>query len=423
MSDPILDAYHAAGGNKTAAAKALGMSRASYRRAYDKATGDAGIPQGPDVIIQTLRQQVSTLQRELFNRAKDRLEADEVRRGILELGEHIPQAPSWTNDRRSFPYNHGVPALMLSDLHYGEVVRPEEVFFANEYDASIAEARIRNTVDRTITLTHDVLRDPKFPGIVLVLGGDNINGTIHEELVAGSDRRLMDQILEITDILYGVIIKLAKAYGRVFVPGVPGNHGRSTYKTWTKFTAATNADWLVYQLLERFLADYVRAGTVVFMCPPARDITFRIAGRSYRLSHGDQFRGGDGIIGPLGPITRGDKKKRATALGLPHDSEQYQTLLIGHFHQLMQMRWLIMNGTTKGFDEYSLSNNFEYQEPQQALWLTHEHYGINHYMPVLCDDPAPRPDIPAWVEWKQQEHVTVEERVARQTEWAGSVPT
>jgi len=422
MSDTILDAYNAAGGNKTAAAKALGMSRAAYRRAYAKAQEGAGIPQGPDVQIQVLRQQVSTLQRELFNREADKLEADEVRRGILELGQHVSTPPEWATDRKKFPYNHGVPSLFLSDLHFGEVVRAEEVFFANEYDSDIAEQRIQNTVDRAIGLTHEVLNDPVYPGIHLVLGGDNINGMIHEELIVGSDGRLMDQILGVTDILAGVIIKLIKVYGNVFVTGVPGNHGRATMKTWTKFTAATNCDWLVYQLLERFLTSHVKDGSLVFMCPPARDITFKVAGRAYRLSHGDQFRGGDGIIGPLGPITRGNKKKQATALGLPHDGEQYKTLLIGHFHTLMMMPHLIMNGTTKGFDEFSLANNFEYQPPQQALWLTHEIYGINHYMPVLCDDPAPRKDIPAWVEWKQQMKNPTEDRLAGIGSWVDHFP-
>lgn len=33
---------------------------------------------------------------------------------------------------------------------------------------------------------------------------------------------------------------------------------------------------------------------------------------SYLLTHGDQFRGGDGVIGALGPIIRGDHKKALT---------------------------------------------------------------------------------------------------------------
>jgi hypothetical protein len=332
----VLEALEAAGGNKTLAAASLKMARTTFRRLLDVAQqDDTLIPQAPDVQIGVLTQQIKRLQRELRDREVDRLEADEVRRYILELGQHIARPPDWVGDRRAYPYRHGIPSLMLSDLHYGEVVKADEVFFSNEYDSDIAEKRIRDTVDTAINLTHDVLHDPQFPGIVLVLGGDNINGMIHEELTVGSDKRLMEQILGISDILHGVVLKLQKIYGRVFIVGVPGNHGRATMKTWTKFTAATNADWLVYQLLERYCAQQVARGDIVFMCPPARDITYRVAGRGYRLSHGDQFRGGDGIIGPIGPVTRGDQKKRMVAAALPHDGEIYQTLLVGHFHKLM----------------------------------------------------------------------------------------
>jgi len=422
MDDPrrnsVVEALAAAGGNKTLAANNLGLSRTTFRRILD--SKDDVIPQTADVQMNVLQQQVRTLQRELISREKDTIEADEVRHYILDLGAHVSQPPEWVNDRRNHPYNHGVPTLMLSDLHYGEVVNAEEVFFVNEYDSEIAETRIRETVDRTIHLTKEVLRDPKFPGIVLVLGGDNINGMIHEELTVGSDKRLMDQILGISDILHGVVLKMLKIYGRVFIPGVPGNHGRVTHKTWTKFTAATNADWLVYQLLERYLAQQVARGDVVFMCPPARDVTFRVAGRGYRLTHGDQFRGGDGIIGPIGPITRGDQKKRTMAMGMPHDREMYDTLLVGHFHQLFQSSRLIMNGSTKGYDEYSLANNFSYQPPQQALWMTHERHGINHFMPVLCDEPAALENIPAWVEWKEQRTLTTADMISVTMEWVGS---
>jgi len=419
-----IDALEKAGGNKTKAALDLKMSRTTFRRHLNKELvgidPDGVIPQTADVQIGVLTQTIKRLQRELYNREKDSIEAGEVRQYILELGEHASREPAWVNDRRVAKYRHGIPALMLSDLHYGEVVKADEVFFVNEYDSTIAEKRIRDTVDTAIGLTHEVLREPQFPGVVLVLGGDNINGMIHEELTVGSDKRLMDQILGIADILHGVVLKLHKQFGRVFIPGVPGNHGRATFKTWTKFTAATNADWLVYQLLERFCAAQVARGEVAFMCPPARDVTFKVAGRGYRLSHGDQFRGGDGIIGPIGPITRGDQKKRTMAMSLPHDREEYDTLLVGHFHKLLMTPRLIMNGCTKGFDEYSLANNFGFEVPQQALWMTHEKYGINHYMPVLCDEPGVGIESPAWVEWKEQREVTTADMIARTMEWVGN---
>lgn len=431
----VLKALNACDFNKVTAAKKLEVDRGRLGRmlapaalAWGKGEGAAWVAkqglllekakivdvQAPTVAQFTLEEQVKQLKRALAERKHEAVTAEYVREALLGLSKEQPQTPKWVNDRYDFEYHHGIPTLMLSDLHVGEKVFKEQVFGINEYDNEIAEARIRRCVDKTIMLCKSALRAPEYPGIVLVLGGDNISGMIHPELIAGADGMVMRQVEHVSDILHGCILKLVKEFGRVFIPGVPGNHGRDTMKPWAKFNAETNFDWLVYQFLERYLAPLVLDGTVVFMTPPARDITYKVAGRRFRLTHGDQFRGGDGIIGALGPITRGDKKKRAMAMTMPHDDEQYETILMGHFHTLFMRSNLIINGSTKGYDEYAMSCNFEYEPPQQALFLTHEKYGINHYMPVLADNPQQKP-ASKWVEFKETN--TFKGKLASTLEW------
>jgi hypothetical protein len=60
---------------------------------------------------------------------------------------------------------------------------------------------------------------------------------------------------------------------------------------------------------------------------------------------------------------------------------------MGHWHQLIQLTRLIVNGSLKGYDEYAYSANFPFEVPQQALWLTHPRYGITYRMPVRLDEP------------------------------------
>ena len=380
-------------GSKSAAARALGISRSALR---DRLSSSGAPATQPNAIHQQLRE----AERKLAQVERENLTTQQIREYIFGLGEWRPKTPEWVNNRRDYPYHHGVPTLFLSDLHQGEVVEAEKVFGANEFNSKISERRIKHVVDSAINLTYGILKDPKFPGIVLALGGDNVTGTIHEEIVVGSDRAIMSQTLDIADILHACILKLRKHYGKVFVVGVAGNHGRTTRKPSFKFYAETNFDWLVYQMLERYFQAEIAAGQIVFLTPAAQDVTFVVANRRFRLSHGDQFRGGDGIIGPLGPITRGNNKKRSMALSLPTEGEQYDTLMVGHFHQLYQSHKLIINGSTKGFDEYALANNFEYEPPQQALFLTHDQFGINHWMPVLAEAPrAPSKGAP-WCAWK-----------------------
>jgi hypothetical protein len=75
---------------------------------------------------------------------------------------------------------------------------------------------------------------------------------------------------------------------------------------------------------------------------------------------------------------------------------EYDTLVVGHWHQLIQMQRLIVNGGLKGYDEYAYAGNFGFEAPKQALWITHQGRGITFSMPVHAD---PKPDKPeqAWV--------------------------
>ncbi len=353
----------------------------------------------PEIQVKHLTEQLKQAQHKIDQIEKDNLRAEHVREYIFGLSQTQPTPPAWINDRKNFHYNHGVPSLFLSDLHYGETVTAAQVFNSNKFNAPTCIERVKRTIDTTEHLTFGILKEPKFPGFVLVLGGDNVNGVLRDEALAANDRQIMSQAIEVADLLHSSILKLIRIYGRVMVVGVPGNHGRNTRKPWAGFYAETNFDWLVYCMLERFFKQEVAAGKVAFLTPPARDVTFRIAGRRFRLTHGDQFRGGDSIIGPLGPITRGDNKKRTMALTLPTDDEEYDTLLVAHFHRLYMSPKLIINGSIKGYDEYALSNNFEWEPPQQALFFTHEKYGINHFMPVLADEPKLVAKQP-WVEYR-----------------------
>jgi hypothetical protein len=114
------------------------------------------------------------------------------------------------------------------------------------------------------------------------------------------------------------------------------------------------------------------------------------------MTHGDEFRGGDGMIGALGPIVRGDHRKRSRATQVDMG---YDVLLVAHFHQLIQLQRLIVNGSLKGYDEYAWRCGFPYERARQALWITHPRHGITFSMPVNVDDESPGVSPAEWVSW------------------------
>ncbi len=298
--------------------------------------------------------------------------------------------PAWVNGKLQAGCP-GVPTLFLSDLHWGEKVEPAEINGVNEFGLATAHRRLRHTVGTAVHLLE--ILDPKmaYPGIVLPLGGDMISGDIHEELQATNELATIPTVLDLEEQLTSTIRTLAEAFGKVFLPCVSGNHGRNTRKPWAKQRNATSFDWLLYQMLARRFAGDKR---VQLFIPAGSDALYRVFNTRYLLTHGDQFRAGDSIIGPIGPLTRGNQKKLARNQAVGQD---YDVMIAGHWHTYIHTARMIINGSLKGYDEYAAANNFGFEPPQQALWVTHPRFGINWRMPILCELPKAPGAKASWV--------------------------
>lgn len=327
-------------------------------------------PPPRDVEIESMRRQLREAQ------AGETLQkwAKAVVHGLDSRAQQAKPA-QWLGEHISTPTGAGIPTLFLSDLHWGEVVRSEEIGGINFYDMEEAQRRLQSTVQKSCVLLRDhVVGD--YPGIVLCLGGDMISGSIHEELEQTNDGTVAEQMLNLFENLQASIQVLAEEFGRVHVPCVTGNHGRMNRKWQAKQRAHLSYEWLMYQFLERA---FVNDSRVSFQIPEGPDADYELLGTRYRLTHGDTFKGGDGIIGPIGPVTRGALKRgrMATAMGSPFDM-----LLLGHWHTLTWGANFIINGSLKGFDEYAMTLSVTPEPAAQALWLTTETHGRTIQLPV-----------------------------------------
>ena len=313
--------------------------------------------------------------------ALEQVEKDMLERwGAEALSRSYEPHVKWAANHK--PGSPGTPVLMISDVHYGEVIDSEQVYNSNTFNRAICEQRLKHTFETAVNLLKVHFAKPDYPGIVLVLGGDMISGNLHEELMVTDEAAPLVQSYEIAKLIADGITFLADEFAQVSVYCVAGNHGRTTRKPRTKFYAHNNLDWLSYKMA----GDYTKhLKNVSLWAPNSRDLNFEVAGHKYRLSHGDQFRGGDGIIGPIGPLARGDYKKRVTASLMPGQPDVYDTLLCGHFHTLTYLPRFIINGSVKGYDEYAMSMNFPWEPAQQALWTVHPKHGHTWFMPVMCD--------------------------------------
>lgn len=340
-----------------------------------------------------LKDKVRQLENIIRINKKDNLSEHYVREKIIKLTSQNPTPPKWLSDVNSYDNWEAVPTIFLSDIHWGEVVDPNQIGGINEYNLEIAQERLRHTVSTAINLLEMI--DGEYPGIVVALGGDMLSGDIHEELSESNEKPMMPVFLDLYENMIWVIKQFADQYGNVFVPCVTGNHSRTTRKPRAKSRNFTNFDWLLYTLLEKY---FEKDSRIQFCIPDGPDALYKVYNTKYLLTHGDQFRGGDSMIGALGPVTRGDHKKRSRngQIGLDYDC-----MLIGHWHQLIQMQRLIINGSLKGYDEYANANNFGFEPPRQALWLTHPSNGIIMSMAVNSNKNENIQSNQEWVSWKR----------------------
>lgn len=331
-----------------------------------------------------LQDRVRELESTLKAERRDRLSEDRICEEIFGLSKATVRVPTWALKTPKVSHASSIPSVLWSDWHWGEVVLSGQIHHKNEFNVAVAKRRLQRLVERTLSICFDHMVNPKYPGIVINLGGDLVSGDIHEELVETNELTSAETLIDIVGSLAWALKMMVSRFGQVWVISVAGNHGRMTKKPRMKNRAATNFDWIIAQLLRRQFADDKRFS---WMIPDGPDALYSVYGHRYLLTHGDQFRGGDGIIGALGPILRGDTKKRArnANIGLAYD-----TMLMGHWHQYLPLPRVIVNGSLKGYDEYAMMSNFAFEQPRQALWFTHPKNGITAHWGINCDDPTTR---------------------------------
>lgn len=388
-------------GTAHSAAKVLGIATGTLQNRYNRAIEAGYEPDNsalpdmanePDTELDPvfLQREVTKLRRELAAIQQHNLTEEWVRRKIYNLAQHKPDPPKWLAPKKSKLNTAGVPVLFLSDLHWGEYVNAEETGGINAYSAKIARERLKLTGEKAVMLLKDYAKVPKYPGMVVLLGGDMFSGDIHSELSETNELTTMAAVLDLQDHLSALLEMLANEFGRLFVVGVVGNHGRTHKKPRMKQRALTNFDWLLYQQLQAY---FKRDERLHWQIPNNSDAFFKIYDWHNCLSHGDQFRGG-GIGGPAYVMVRGWKMKR----------DYYATVnrridigWNGHFHYGFQIpNYLVSNGSPKGADEYGQMGMLSPEAPMQTLTVVNDKLGMIEWKPLYLTESV-KPKSMQWV--------------------------
>lgn len=343
------------------------------------------------------KDEIRRLQSELKKAHRAALDDDAMRALLGAVVDAPAQPPAWVArpaPKRKTTPTQEVPVAVFADWHLGETVDATEVNGFNAFSLEIADQRVSRLVEGLLKLCvrHHT---GNYPGMVVNLAGDFVSGGLHPELAKTDECESIPAALRARDLLVAALTRLADHFGRLYVPAVCGNHGRNTVKPEFKRYVYKNFDWLIYQLLVRHFADDPRIQIDV---RPSNDVHYRVFNMRYMLVHGDMLgvRGGDGIIGAIGPIMRGQVKKsgQAAALGLDFDK-----IIMGHWHQDLWLPHATVANTLKGFDEYArLQLGAKPSRPSQPLWFVHPTHGETSHWNIYVDEPG-KPAT-EWVAWR-----------------------
>jgi hypothetical protein len=380
-------------GNKTLAAESLGLNRNAFHNRLSQAThlykltipatdvpGQVKtdhIAVSHDLLVDRLKKEKKALQDENQRLREGQLSAALIRELIHDT-RVVPDPPDWfiERDKQS---NHGVPTLLCSDWHWGETVDPAQVNHVNAFNLEIADARWKRMVEKTINLMLVHMAKPKYDYLCFPLAGDMVSGNIHEELRETNWAPLSVCLIQFRDRLIWAIDEFLNAFKKVYLPCLTGNHGRMDRKPRFKNAAFDNYEFILYEMLRHH---YRSEKAVHFEIAEGSELLYDVCGTRYLAMHGDGFKGGSGIAAALSPMMIGRARKKQTALAT---NRPFDCLVHGHWHFLRNIGDIISNGSGKGFDEYALKWGYEFQTPQQALWVTHPDYGITASWPIYLE--------------------------------------
>ena len=315
---------------------------------------------------------------------KSRAEIEHMFEHMAGLAQMRVDPPEWAAPLGDKRRGRAVLGVLLSDLHFGEVIRADEILNVNAFDLEIARRRLRRYFSAACEIGQRWGSDAKIAGCFAALAGDLISGDIHNELSKTNALTSTESVIVAAQEIAAGLLKLADAFGCVHVVSVPGNHGRTTIKPEAKLASRSSYDTLIAKMIADTLA---RDKRITLDIPPGIDVRVQILGKGIFVTHGDRMGtgGGQGFAGPVLPIIRGVKK---TEIQQFHARQSFDLLLHGHYHTTANAGNSLSNGALPGYSEYGNGLRCSIEPPQQWLFLMTERWGLRERMPIVLEDPG-----------------------------------
>lgn len=300
--------------------------------------------------------------------------ADRILARASEAMEALPPARKPRVVRSSEHRSREAALLLLTDHHIGAKFTREEMGGLNAYDIEEYSRRLRYVVLKTIRLTQG-RADLVVPEIVVFLGGDMIDGLIHDSLERNADAAPADQVVIGAWLIAQALQELAANFEQVRVVCAPGNHGRLR-KPHEMENVTQNFDTLLYLLARQHCT---RQRNISWTIPREWWVHVDLEGHGVLCLHGHV-----GVKGVSGNATFPGYGLRRAADNLQHIQRRLNQparyIVMGHYHSFFctshEEGLLVINGSIMGSNPYALAGGFPYRPAVQVLMLFHRAHGM-----------------------------------------------
>lgn len=267
-----------------------------------------------------------------------------------------------------------------SDWHYAEIVKKEAVQGLNEYNRSIAAARVYSLVQKIISIKSKMGRGGwRFPRLVIAANGDMVSGSIHDVEKSSDPNNIILASYECARLLALAIRDLAAHFEEILVVGTSGNHGRLPDNRHVPQKEPTrNWDTSIY-LMSMIALENV--DNVSFVIPDSYMAVTEIEGHLFGQSHGHDIRGW--MHTPIYGFNRMVSSLNSIRV---NQGNPINYFIFGHFHNKISVDYAgaeyFCNGSLIGGTEYSVNTLGKADKPCQWLLGVHEDHGVTHRWPL-----------------------------------------
>lgn len=374
-------------GSVAAGAKALNIPRKTLSGRYNKALDKGYVSGSP----QLSPEQEIGLDSKLKNVAKGKRELQKKYDELLKLfdnqSEQFKTIEAFNNQLGFSEYekiniiqqtkeSESTAIILCSDFHYEDVIDPNKVDNLNEYNTKIASQRFHKLFQNALRLIEINRHGTNIKQCVLWLGGDLINGFIHDEMIENNEMSPIESSLEVYKLCISAINFLVEQgnFEKIIVVTSIGNHGRTTEKRRISTAAENSYEYLIYNFLANY---YGKSDIVKFKLSKGYFNWLNIYGYDLRFHHGDNIKYAGGIGGIGVPVNK--------ALAQWDQARPAYLDIFGHWHSLMFSKKFIVNGSIVGYSPYSLSIKASFEKPQQFMFLMHPKYGRTVQCPIFLE--------------------------------------